>query len=221
MPTPKKISQLDAASSIASTDEFEVNQSGNSRKATPGQIVEGAASAGLKFEFPFSAGSISPRSANGCAVLATTNGASNQPDIEYLAFDGAAKEYARLPAFKLPVSYNSGTITAVFTWRRASGTGAANVVWGIRAVAVGDDSTPAANFGSDATVTDAASTTTVNLMTSGETGACTIAGTPAPGKTVFIEIFRDGASGSDTLDAVDAWLSAVTVFITVNQADDS
>jgi len=166
------------------------------------------------------ASQLTPRSANGSAVLATTNGAANQPDVPYLAFDGAAKEYARFE-MAMPKGWDEGTVTAKFNWRRASGTGAANVVWGMRAASVGDNETPVITFGSDATVTDAASTTTANFNLSGETGACTIAGSPAENDIVFFEVFRDGASGSDTLDAVDAWLSSITLFITRNETNDA
>jgi len=41
----KRISELPAAASLADTDEFEINQSGTSRKATRGQIVAGLANA--------------------------------------------------------------------------------------------------------------------------------------------------------------------------------
>lgn len=166
------------------------------------------------------AGSMRPRSANGCAQLAVTNGAANQPDVPYLAFDGAAKEYAGF-YIPMPKSWDRGTVTARFTGRRASGTGAANVVLGIRAVAVSDDETPAVAFGSDATVTDACNTTLANLQITAETAACTVAGSPAAGDLVFFEIFRDGASGSDTLDAVDWWLTGVELFYATNAGTDA
>lgn len=169
---------------------------------------------------PIPATALTPRSANGCAFHATTAGASGQPDIPYLAFDGAAKEYAGF-LMRMPKSWNEGTVTAAFGWRRASGTDAANVVWGLRAVAVSDNETPAADFGADATVTDAASTTTANLCLSGKTGACTIGGTPAEGDVVLFEVFRDGASGSDTLNGVDAWLTEVTLYVTLSETSDA
>jgi hypothetical protein len=173
-----------------------------------------------KQAIPIPAGALAPRSANGSAFLTTTNGAANQPDVPYLAFDGAAKEYAGFQ-MRMPKGWDEGTVTAAFSWRRASGVGAANVVWGIRAVAVSDNETPAVAFGADATVTDAASTTTANMNVSGETGACTIAGSPAETDLVFFEVFRDGAAGADTLDAVDAWLTEVTLFITSNAPNDA
>lgn len=168
----------------------------------------------------FPASALTPRSANGCAVLATSNGAANQPDVPYLAFDGVVKEYAYFYA-RMPKSWNESTVTAAFSWRRASGTGAANVVWGIRALAVSDNDSPAAAFGSDATVTTAAKTTLANFAISAETGACTIAGSPAAEDLVFFEVFRDGAAGGDTLDTVDAWLSGLTLYFTVDAFNDA
>jgi len=167
------------------------------------------------------AGSMRPRSTNGCAPLTSSAGASNQPDLLYLAFDGAAAEYATIGWLYLPEGYDEGTIRAKFGWRRASGTGAANVIWGIRAIAVGDNTSPATNFGTGATITDAASTTTSNLMLSGYTTACTIGNTPAKGKIYMIEVYRDGANGSDTLNSVDAWLFAVVIEIGFDSWDDS
>lgn len=173
-----------------------------------------------KESIPVPCTGMTPRSANGCAPIALSTGAANQPDVPFMAFDGAAKEYASF-LMRMPKSWNESTITVAFDWRRASGTGAANVVWGVRAAAVSDNETPAITFGSDATVTDAASTTTANFNLSGETAACTIAGSPAEGDLVFFEVFRDGAAGGDTLDAVDAWLTGVTLFITLNETNDA
>lgn len=167
------------------------------------------------------AASLRARAANGCAALATTNGAANQPDIPYLAFDGAAAEYATFGPFAFPKGWNGGTIKARFSWRRASGTGAANVVWGIRALSIGSNESPAQNFGTGATVTAAASTTTANFMWSSFTSDCTIAGTPAKGDMIFLEVYRDGASGSDTLNSVDAWLSDVELVFTTDARDDT
>lgn len=188
------------------------------RAVTPAGLAATAVYQG-KHSFFVPAGALKPRITNGCGTLQATTGASNQPDVEYLPFDGAAAEYAKA-LVQMPMDYGGGTITAKFCYRRASGTGAANTVWGIRAVAVADNETPAANFGTGATVTDSVSTTTANFNLSAETGACTIAGTPAAGELVFLEVYRDGASGSDTLDAVDAWLSGVTVFYTTTAKNE-
>lgn len=121
----------------------------------------------------------------------------------------------------MPKSWDLGTVTAKVAYRRASGTGAANTVWGVRAVAVANNASPAAAFGSNATATSVASTTTANFVFSPETGACTIAGSPTAENLVFFEVFRDGGAAGDTLDAVDAWLTGVTLYITTNAINDA
>jgi len=161
-------------------------------------------------DLPIPVNAMTPRQTNGCSVILVSTGAAGQPDVDYMAFDGTAKEYARFQT-RLPKAWDRSTITASFAWRRASGTSAANVVWGIRALAVSDNDTPAAAFGTEQTVTDDAKTTTANFSLSSTTPACTIGGSPQERDLLFFEVFRDAANPSDTLDAVDAWLSAVTL----------
>lgn len=174
-----------------------------------------------KTAVPLPVGSLAPRATNGCAALQIISGAANQPDIPYLAFDGTVKEYATF-MLRMPKGWDEGNITAAFVWRRATGVSAADVVWGIRAVAVGDDGTPAVAFGSDATVVDNASVSAAeNVMISGETGACVVAGSPAAEELVFIEVFRDGAAGADTLNGVDAWLIGITLYLTMTAHNDA
>lgn len=198
---------------LATTAEAQTGTD-TARAVTPAGLAAAACYQGKRSIY-LPAAALRPRVTNGCGTLATTTGASNQPDIDYLPFDGAAAEYAKA-VIRMPTDWNASTLTAKFDWRRASGTGAANVVWGIRAVCVADNESPAANFGTGATVTDAASTTAANFNLSSETSACTVAGTPAAGELMFLEVYRDGASGSDSLDAVDAWLSGVVLYYTTN-----
>lgn len=166
------------------------------------------------------AAALRPRATNGCAPLAVSAGAAGQPDVDYLAFDGDAAEYAKI-TIPMPKGWNEGMVKAEFQWRRASGTGAADVVWGMRAVAVSDNETPVTNFGSNATVTDDAKTTTANFALSGFTGDCTIGGSPAEGDLVMFEFFRLPADAADTLASVDAWLSSVRLTYTTAAATDA
>ena len=117
-----------------------------------------------------------PRQTNGCAALSVDVGATDQPDVPYLAFDAAVNEYAGF-AIRMPKGWNRGAVTAAFSWARASGTSALNAVWGIRAVAVGDADSFAANFSAGVTVTDAAPATDQLVAISAETPALTIAAT--------------------------------------------
>lgn len=172
------------------------------------------------------AGALRYRQANSPTTTpSVTAGATNQPDVEYLALDGGSpqvKTYFQFTA-RMPKSWNEGTVTASFTWRRASGTGAANVVFGLRAAAVGDNESPAQNFGAEQTVTDAASTVAAaNVMISGETGAVQIgAGSPPLSEAlVFFEGFRDRTNASDTL-TVDVELLGVTLYFNTNALNDA
>lgn len=191
------------------------DSAGAIRAISPDKLAAGVHTIGIP------AAALRPRQSNGPAALATTSGASGQPDIPYLAFDGAAAEYATFGPFWLPKSWNAGTLKARMAWRRASGTGAADVVWAIRGLTIGDNESPAQAFGTAATVTAAASTTTANFKFSGFTGDCTLAGSPAKGDLAFIEVYRDGAAGGDTLNSVDAWLSAVELLYTTDARDDA
>lgn len=166
------------------------------------------------------AGALRSRATNGCAPLAVSAGAAGQPDVDYLAFDGSAVEYAKI-TIPMPKGWNEGTVKAEFQWRRASGAGAADVVWGMRAVAVSDNDTPAANFGAAATVTDDAKTATANFSFSGFTGDCTIGGGPAEGDLVMFEFFRLPTDAADTLDGVDAWLTSVRLIYTTSAPTDA
>lgn len=163
---------------------------------------------------------IRPRQTGGCAPLAYSAGAANQPDVPYLAFDGATEEYAEF-MFQLPPRYTGGGIKVAFQWRRASGTGAANCVWGAAGLSVADNESPAQNYGSAQTVTDAAMTTTANFALSGFTGDITLAGTPAASEMCFLRLYRDADAAGDTLNAVDAWLSGVVVRVPVADLVDA
>lgn len=167
----------------------------------------------------FPAGSLRPKATNGCAGIGTVAGAANQPDDDYLAFDGSATEYAKGSTI-MPKSWDAGAIYALFVHRRASGTAAANVVLGLKARCFGDNESHAQDFGSGATVTAACSTTTANWKISGITGACTVAGSPAGGKKMAFEFYR-AAGGSDTLTGVDCWISEAAILYKTSSPNDN
>lgn len=162
------------------------------------------------------AGAMSPRITNGPAVgLVET--AANKIQLATLDFDQATAEYAQFQ-IHMPKSWNEGTLTAVVDWSSAiSGSNAA--VWALRAVAISDDDVLDAAFGTAVSVTDA-QTAVGDLMKTAETGAMTIAGTPAAGDMVVFEVYRDAANGSDTL-AGDARLHGVMLFYTTDALNDA
>lgn len=178
----------------------------------------GQISAVGKHAIPVLAGSITPSAVGGCAAVASFAGAANQPDYFYSAFDPTTEEYGQF-AISMPKSWNEGTLTARFRWAHPATTVNFGVVWGLQGVAVSDDDTIAAAFGTAQEVTDTGGTTN-DLYISAETSAITIGGTPQAGDMLFFRVYRKSASGSDTL-AVDAHLLGIDVFMTTDASTDA
>jgi len=164
------------------------------------------------------AGGIRPSVSGGCAALAAVASAANQPDIISLDFDPTTEEYAQF-AIPMPKKWNEGTITARFRWSHAATVTNFGVVWGLQAVAVSDDDTIAAAFGTAQTVNDTGGTTN-DLYITAETSAITVAGSPAAGDTVFFRVYRKAADGSDTM-TIDARLHGVDIFVTTDADTDA
>lgn len=154
---------------------------------------------------------------------ATTNGAAsgqietatNKINALVLDFDQSTEEYAWfvIPA---PNWWDLGTITAVFDWTAASGSG--DVIWGCAALARSNDDALDTALGTAQTVTDTLITANDEHLTSA-TSAITIGGTPAKADNLYIRVYRDADAGGDTLNA-DARLIAVTLYFTQGQYDD-
>ncbi len=158
-----------------------------------------------------------PRESGGPEIVSTSaETATNKIRIDGLAFDASSIERA-IGRLAFGKSWNKGTITAKFLWRAASGSG--DVVWGIRGLAVGHDDALEAAFGTAQTTTSTL-TATGDLVVSSATAAMTIAGTPANGDVLWLEVYRDATSGSDTL-AADAVLLGVELTLTIDAANDA
>lgn len=214
-----KISELPAATALADASLLAVVTDGTpdaTEKITGAQLKTFVHT--LQHAVCIVAGSMRPRSSNGCAALAAVAAGAGKPDIVSLDFDAAAIEYAQF-CIAMPSSWNEGTITAKFYWSHASTTTNFDAVWGIQAVAMSNDDTQNASFGTAVTVTDTGGTTD-DLYVSGATSAMTVAGTPAAGDMVCYQVFRDATAGADNL-AVDARLQAVVLFINTDAAGDA
>lgn len=167
---------------------------------------------------PVMAGAIQPSVAGGCAALSSIVSAANQPDIVTLDFDPTTQEYAQF-AIPMPKSWNEGTLTAEFRWSHAATTTNFGVVWNIQAVAVSNDDTIAANFGTAQQIADTGGTTN-DLYVTSQTPAMTVGGSPAAGDTVFFRVSRVTGDGSDNM-AVDARLHSVVLYMTTDAATDA
>jgi hypothetical protein len=165
-----------------------------------------------------SASAISPSFLVGCSALQIINIASGQPDVATLNFDPTTQEHAQF-SMVMPKSWDEGTVTFAPVWSHPATSTNFGVVWRLSAVAVSNDDTIAANFGTGQTSTDTGGTTN-DLYTGPESSAITIAGTPAAEDMVFFSLVRVVSDGSDTL-AVDARLHGIVLYITTDASNDA
>lgn len=164
------------------------------------------------------AAAMRPSATGGCASIAAVATSANRPDLLTLDFDTTTEEYAQF-SLVMPKSWNEGTITFRAHWSHPSTTTNFGVAWKLQAVAVGDDDTIDAAYGTAVAVTDTGGTTS-DLYTTAESSAVTIAGTPAAEDMVFFRVFREPSNGSDNM-AVDARLHGITVYVTTDAGTDA
>lgn len=158
-------------------------------------------------------------------ITAITNGAawgqveetSNKHNYVVLDFDASTDEYA---CFEIPMpkSWDEGTITFKAIWTTTAN-GTTGVAFGLQAVAVpdGDDSDVA--YGTAAVVTDNAQSNPGDVLITAESGAVTIAGSPAAGELVQFRVFRDVSDANDNMTE-DARLRAIRILYTTDASTD-
>ena len=157
---------------------------------------------------------------------ATTNGADAQqvettatrPDLKVLDFDKDTDEFAQF-SVAFPKSWNEGTITYQVYWTPGS-TNTGDCIFGLQGVACGDNDTIDVAYGTAVNVTDAGIGTVEDQQISSESGAVTIAGSPAAGEITYFQLFRDANAGGDTFTA-DARVIGVRIFFTTDAANDA
>ena len=157
-----------------------------------------------------------PNTTNGCAAIAQTE-LSNGPEIKTLDFDKDSDEFAQF-SVAFPKSWNESTVTfQVFFTADSTNTG--TVSWDLSGVSVSDNDTTNVAFGTAVAPTAKAHSGTANdLDVTAESGAVTIAGSPAAGDQVFFQINRDVSD--DDLTA-DAKLLGIKLFFTTDAANDA
>ena len=117
-----------------------------------------------------------PTVTNGCAPHVSVETTSARPDMQVLDFDKDSDEFAQFNIC-FPKSWNEGTITYQVYFAGIAAT--TNVTWTMAGVAVSDNGTIDVAFGTAVAVTDAAQGAVEELLISAESGAVTIAGSPA------------------------------------------
>lgn len=146
-----------------------------------------------------------PRTTTGCSEPTKVETTTNKNNYYVLDFATGADEYAQW-VLAMPGDWDASTVTAVFYWTAASGSGTVQFACGGISYADSD--------ALDAAITGHVACTADTLLTAGDvhitvsTGAITIAGGAAASELVMLEVYRD-VSG-DTLD-VDARLLGVMI----------
>lgn len=163
------------------------------------------------------AASMQPGVASGCAALAAASIGSGKPDIHTLDFDASSAEYAQF-SIAMPASWDEGTVSFAPVWSHAAATTNFGVAWELQGVAVGNDDSIDAAFGTAQSSVDTGGTTS-DLYQGPESSAITIAGSPAAEDVVFFRLARNPANGGDTL-AIDARLHGIVLYITTAAATD-
>lgn len=155
---------------------------------------------------------------NGAAAIGDVETTAGRPDMTAFDFDASADEHVQFQV-AMPKSWNLGTVTAQFFWE-STAADTDGVTWAIQGVAVSDNETIDVAYGTAVTVDDANQSAAEELLVSAESGAITIAGTPADDDLCFFRVFRDVSDANDTATE-DARLLGVKLFITTDAGDDT
>ena len=156
-----------------------------------------------------------PTVTNGCATHDSVETTSGRPDMIVLDFDKDADEFAQFQ-IAFPKSWDEGTITFQVYWAGIAAT--TNCVWTLQGVAISDNGTIDVAYGTAVAVDDAAQGAVEELLVSAESGAVTIAGTPAVGDICY---FRIGRDISEDNMAGDARLLGIKLFFNTDAKNDS
>ena len=158
-----------------------------------------------------------PSTTNPCGGPEQVETTALRPDLKVLDFAADADDFAQF-AVAMPKSWNEGTITFQPFWT-VTGTNTGTVAWQLAAVAITNDESINTAFGTQvATTALAFSGTSNDLMVSAESGAVTIAGSPAANDMCFFQINRD-TSADDQTGA--ARLLGVKILFTTDAANDA
>ena len=199
------------------TDAETITGTDTARAVTPANLTAAAIKQGTHTIW-IPAAAMRPASTNGCALLTTVETTAGRPDLNVLDFDATTEESAMF-SIRMPKSWNEGTVSFASYWT-STATDTDGVTWGLRGVACSDGDTIDVAFGTGVTVDDANQSTAEDLYVTAESGAVTIAGTPAAGDLCLFEVYRDVADANDTATE-DGRLVGIVLFITINAAEDT
>ena len=163
------------------------------------------------------AGAMYPSTTNPCSDLTQVETTALRPDLKVLDFATGADEFAQFTV-AFPKSWNEGTVTFQPFWT-VTGTNTGTVAWQLGGIAASSDDSINTAFGTlVATTALAHSGTSNDLMVSVESGAVTIAGSPAVGDCCFFQINRDISADAQS---DDARLIGLKLLFTTSAATDA
>ena len=160
---------------------------------------------------------MTPTASNGCAAITTVETTAGRPDMNVLDFDSSSDEHAQFTV-AFPKSWNEGTVTFQVFW--SSNASSDGCSWGLQGVAIGDNDSIDVAYGTAVVVDDSALGAVEEICVTPESGAVTIAGSPAVDQLCYFRIFRDVSDGNDTMSA-DGRLHGIKVFYTTDAANDA
>jgi len=164
------------------------------------------------------AAAITPTKSNGCAARTQVETTAGRPDMDVLDFDTSADEHAQF-SVAFPKMWNLGTVTFQVFWC-STATDTDGVAWGLQGVSMPDNSTIDVPYGTAIVVTDDAQSAAEELYVTAESGAVTIAGTPADNDLCYFRVLRDISDGNDDMTE-DARLIGIKLFYTTDALNDA
>jgi len=164
------------------------------------------------------AAAITPTASNGCADRTQVETTAGRPDMDVLDFDDGSDEHAQF-SVAFPKSWNLGTVTFQAFWC-STAADTDGVSWALQGVSMPDNSTIDVAYGSAIVVDDANQGAAEELLVTTESGAVTIAGTPADDDLCYFRVFRDVSDANDTA-AEDARLLGIKLFYTTDAVNDA
>ena len=143
---------------------------------------------------------------------------ATRPDLKVWDFDASTQQYTQFTV-AMPKSWNEGTVSYQVYWSPSS-TNTGNCIFGLQAVACADSDTIDVAYGTAVEVTDAGIGTVEDQQISSESGAVTVAGSPAAGEQTYFQLFRKAADGGDTFTG-ESRVLGIKIFYTTDAANDA
>lgn len=141
-----------------------------------------------------------PTTTSGCATLATVEAGTNDIDYRVLDFATDADENA-FCSFQMPDSYDGGVIQFRYIWTNAGGGAAETVVFELSGRAYANDDAIDQAVSTPAIEVEDTYIAQGDIHISAWSGDVTLAGSPAAGQWIHLEIMRDISEDDLTGDA--------------------